>query len=102
MAQEIHRKGDLNVEDAAVLSTQQTKVKAGSEYVATDGDPVDAHGSGVHASPVTANGSPSVSIEGRPINRKDDPDNCTHPRADGLSSVIVGDTGSPTIVVPQI
>lgn len=88
---EIHRLGDLNTAGAAITSTKQTTVLVGGKPVATDNDPVAGHGVGVHASPVTANGSPTVTIGGIPVNRKGDEDSCGHPRAAGHPTVFVGD-----------
>lgn len=58
--------------------------------MATDDDPVAGHGIGVHAAPVTKNGSSTVIAEGEPVNRKGDADSCGHERADGVPTVFVG------------
>jgi len=91
MGHDIHRLGDPNTAGADVTSTKQTNVTAGSRPVATDGDPVASHGTGIHSSPNTANGSGTVTIEGIRVNREGDPDTCGHPRAVGLPTVQVGE-----------
>lgn len=87
---EIHRVTDPNTAGAPVTSSLQSTVIAGGQLVAVDGSPVAGHGVGVHAAPVTANGDTTVLIENIPVNSKGDADSCGHPRAAGLSSVIVG------------
>ena len=91
MAAETQRLGDPNDAGAVITSTKQTFMKVGGQPVATDGDPVAPHGLPPHASPVTANGSSKVKINGVPINRKEDADSCGHVRAGGSAQVVIDD-----------
>ena len=63
---------------------------AAGEKVATNDDSVAGHGIGVHAAPVTKNGSSTVIAEGEPVNRKGDADSCGHERNAGVTNVFVG------------
>jgi uncharacterized Zn-binding protein involved in type VI secretion len=87
---EIHTLTLKNTADAAVTSTSVQTVFAAGEKVATNDDSVAGHGIGVHAAPVTKNGSSTVIAEGEPVNRKGDADSCGHERADGVANVFVG------------
>jgi uncharacterized Zn-binding protein involved in type VI secretion len=78
----IHRLGDTNDAGAEITSTKQTTVKIAGQFVATDGDPVAAHGIGEHASPETANGCATVKINDVPINHTGNEDSCGHVRED--------------------
>jgi uncharacterized Zn-binding protein involved in type VI secretion len=74
---------------------QQT-VYANNLLVSVDGSPVEDHGPGVHADPLTANGSPNVFIQFIPVNRLGDEDTCGHPRAQGSPNVYVND---PSVMI---
>ena len=50
MPGQIHRLGDQNDAGAQINGTKQTLVSVGGQPVATDGDPIEAHGIGEHAS----------------------------------------------------
>ena len=86
---QVHRLTDDNTAGAPIISTVQTTVYANSLLVGVDGSPVAGHGPGVHAGPLTANGSTDVFIENIPVNRKGDPDTCGHPRNIGSPDVYV-------------
>jgi len=90
MPGQIHRLDDENDAGARITSTKQTLVSVGGKPIATDGDPIEAHGIGEHASPETANGTTLVTIGGVPINREGDEDSCGHVRAEGATQVIIG------------
>lgn len=90
MNKPVHRLGDPNEDDAVVVEVIQGSVYANSILIAIDGSPVEGHGTGEHSSPVTANGSSTVFINGIPVNRLGDEDSCGHPRADGSPDVFVG------------
>jgi len=90
MGRPIHRLGDLNTGGGAVIFAKAVTVVAGGAPVATTGDPVSGHGTGIHAGPVTGPGSPTVLAQGIPVNRQGDPDTCGHVRATGLPTVLVG------------
>jgi len=90
MPGQIHRLGDQNDAGAQINGTKQTLVSVGGQPVATDGDPIEAHGIGEHASPETANGNTLVTIGGVPINRQGDEDSCGHVRDVGATQVIIG------------
>lgn len=89
---EVHRVGDENDAGAAITSSLQSTVYAGNppKLIAVDDSPVAGHGTGVHASPKTANGDSSVQIDNIPVNSKGDADSCGHTRDAGESSVIIG------------
>ena len=89
---EVHRVDDTNNAGAKVTSSLQSSVYAGNppKLIAVDGSPVAGHGTGVHASPKTANGDSSVQIDNIPVNSKGDADTCGHTRDTGESSVIIG------------
>jgi len=86
----IQRLTDPNTAGAPVTSTSCQVTFACNLLVATDGDPVAGHGTGIHAAPVTANGSDLVWAEGERVNRLGDPDSCGHPRADIRCTCFVG------------
>lgn len=88
---EVHRIGDPNTAGAEVVSTLQSTVFANNILIAVDGSPVEGHGTGEHASPNTANGSQDVYINVIPVNRRNDPDTCGHPRDQGSPNVHVND-----------
>jgi uncharacterized Zn-binding protein involved in type VI secretion len=86
---QVHRLTDPNTDDAPVIQTVQSTVYANNLLIAVDGSPVEGHGIGEHADPVTANGSTNVFIENIPVNRLGDEDSCGHPRAEGSPDVYV-------------
>ena len=87
---EIHTLTLTNTAGAAVTSTSVQTVFAAGEKVATNDDSVAGNGIGVHAAPVTKNGSSTVIAEGEPVNRKGDADSCGHERNAGVTNVFVG------------
>jgi uncharacterized Zn-binding protein involved in type VI secretion len=86
---QVHRLTDKNKAGAPIVSVIQSSVYVNNLLASVDGSPVAGHGPGVHAGPVTANGSQDVFIEYIPVNRLDDPDSCGHPRAIGSPDVYV-------------
>lgn len=102
MTKNIHRLGDVDEADAAIYSIPQSTVFANNLLVSIDGSDVEGHAPGEHASPVTANGSPTVFVTYIPVNRLGDPDSCGHPRIDGSPNVFVGDGNSTTELPPPI
>lgn len=86
---QVHRLTDDNTAGAPITSTVQNTVYANNLLVGVDGSPVQGHGPGVHAGPLTANGSTNVFIENIPVNRKGDEDTCGHPRNVGSPDVYV-------------
>lgn len=90
---EVHRLGDPNTADAPIIEVVQKTVFANNLLVSVDGSPVEGHGVGEHSSPLTANGCTTVFIENIPVNDKDDPDTCGHPRAIGSPDVFTEDGG---------
>lgn len=95
----IERLLDLNEADAPIIDIPQSTVFANDLLVSIDGSDVEGHGPGEHASPLTANGSPTVFVAYIPVNRIGDPDTCGHPRATGSPNVFVGD-GNSTVELP--
>lgn len=85
-----HMIGTPNTAGAPVTSSLQSTVYCNGQLVAVDGSPVAGHGPGIHAGPVTANGSSTVFINGIPVNRKGDADTCGHARASGSPNTTVG------------
>lgn len=91
---QIHRLTDPNSADAQITQVVQSKVYANNLLVSVNGSPVQGHGNGPHASPLTANGSATVFIDNIPVNRQGDADTCGHVRAQGSSDVYVDDGGN--------
>jgi uncharacterized Zn-binding protein involved in type VI secretion len=86
---EVHRLTDPNTAGAPIVEVIQQTVFANNLLVSIDGSPVEGHGPGEHAGPLTANGSLNVFINGIPVNKLGDPDTCGHPRAQGSPDVFV-------------
>jgi len=84
---QVHRLTDENTAGAPITHTAQSTVYANNLLIGVNDSNVAGHGPGVHAGPLTANGSTDVFIENIPVNRKDDKDTCGHPR----------DIGSPDV-----
>ena len=84
---QVHRLTDKNIAGAPITQTVQSTVYANNLLIGVNDSKVEGHGPGVHAGPLTANGSTDVFIENIPVNRKDDKDTCGHPR----------DMGSPDV-----
>lgn len=80
---QINRLTDPNTAGAPVIAVAQSTVFINNLLGAVDGSPVQGHGTGEHAGPLTANGSSNVFFESIPVNRNGDPDTCGHPRATG-------------------
>lgn len=85
-----HRLGDPNEAGAPIIEVIQPDVFTNNLLASIDGCPVEGHGSGEHASPLTDSGSPTVFIHNIPANRTGDPDTCGHPRAEGSPDVFIG------------
>ena len=88
---QVHRLTDPNTAGAPIIVVIQNSVFTNYLLTSVDGSPVEGHGPGVHAGPLTANGSSNVFIEYIPVNRLGDPDTCGHPRAIGSPDVYVDD-----------
>jgi len=88
---EVHRLSDTNTDGAPITEVIQSSVYTNYLLTSVDGSPVAGHDTGVHSSPVTANGSSTVFIEYIPVNRLGDPDSCGHPRNIGSPDVFVDD-----------
>jgi uncharacterized Zn-binding protein involved in type VI secretion len=86
---EVHRLNDPNDDGAVIEEVIQSTVFANNMLVSVDGSPVEEHGIGEHDSPVTANGSTTVFINGIPVNRRGDEDSCGHVREQGSPDVFV-------------
>lgn len=84
---EVHRLTDPNTAGAPIVSVVQQTVFANNLLLSVDGSPVQGHGTGVHSSPVTANGSTTVFAEFIPVNNRGDADTCGHARAQGSPDV---------------
>ena len=84
---QVHRLTDPNTAGAPIIEVIQKTVFANYLLVSVDGCPVQGHGPGEHAGPLTANGCQSVFIEYIPVNDRGDPDTCGHPRAQGSPNV---------------
>ncbi|ORE90545.1 hypothetical protein ATO13_22606 [Stappia sp. 22II-S9-Z10] len=79
----VHRLTDTNDAGAPVIGTKQTFFRDNGQPVATDGDQVASHTPFFppHNAPVTTSGAPGFRINGIPVNRVGDPDDCGHARA---------------------
>jgi len=86
---EVHRLNDPNDDGAVIEEVIQSTVFANNMLISVDGSPVEEHGIGEHDSPVTANGSATVFINGIPVNRRGDADSCGHVREQGSPDVFV-------------
>ena len=86
---EVHRLTDPNTAGAPIVEVIQQTVFANNLLVSVDGCPVEGHGPGEHAGPLTANGSQTVFIQNIPVNKRGDPDTCGHPRETGSPDVFV-------------
>ena len=92
----VHRLGDANTAGGAITTIPQSTVFADGRLVAVDGSAGSGHppcpDPPVHCAGawVTANGSATVRIGGRPVNRQGDRDSCGHARAAGSATVRVG------------
>lgn len=84
---EVHRLFDPNTADAPIIEVVQSTVYVNNLLLSVDGSPVQGHGPGLHAGPLTANGSQTVFAEYIPVNDRGDPDTCGHPREQGSPNV---------------
>jgi uncharacterized Zn-binding protein involved in type VI secretion len=80
---QVHRLGDLNEDGGEITNIPQGNVYANELLISVDGSEVDSDD-------VTANGSPTVFINGIPVNRLGDEDEDGSPRAEGSGNVFVG------------
>lgn len=87
----VHRLGDVDEGGGAIVNIQQGTVYVNDILASIDGSDVDGHGTGEHAGPQTANGSPTVFIGGIPVNRQGDADTCGDARAEGSPNVFADD-----------
>jgi len=82
---------DPNTAGGYVVSIPQGTVYVNGLLASVDGSLVspdaECHDNNVHCSPDTANGGPTVFVEGIPLNKAGDLDTCGHPR----------DAGSPDV-----
>lgn len=85
----IQRIGDKNTGGGAVLNVPQSSVSANNILIAINTSQVSGHGYGKHKRPNTANGSTTVSINNKPVNKTGDLDTCGHSRASGSNNVSV-------------
>ena len=91
---EVHRLLDTNTAGAPIVEVIQNSVYTNWQLTSVDGSIVEGHGTGLHSSPLTANGSKSVFIEYIPVNRLGDEDTCGHPRAVGSQDVLIDDNNN--------
>ena len=84
----VHRQGDQNEGGGVIEDVAQGTVYVNGQLASVDGSTVSGHD--LHLPTATANGSPTVFINGLPVNRQGDEDECGHPRADGSPDVHVG------------
>lgn len=93
MSKPVHRLGDANDGGGVITSIPQGSVYANGKLVSVNGSigtghsPLPPHTGGGWT---TANGSSSVFIEGKPVNRDGDSDSCGHKRIAGSNSVNCG------------
>ena len=84
----VHRLGDINDAGGDISEIPQNTVYANGLPISIDGSRVEPHN--LHFDTVTANGSPTVFINGIPVNRQGDEDECGHVRVEGSPDVFVG------------
>jgi uncharacterized Zn-binding protein involved in type VI secretion len=84
---EVHRLGDANDDGGDIADTVQNTVFANNLPIAVNGSSVNGHG--LDFPTVTANGSATVFINGIPVNRSGDEDECGHVRDQGSPDVFV-------------
>jgi uncharacterized Zn-binding protein involved in type VI secretion len=83
----VQRLGDINDGDGEIRDIAQGTVYANGLLIAIDGSFVESHD--LHIESYTTNGSPTVFINGIPVNRQGDEDECGHTREDGSPDVYV-------------
>ena len=83
----VQRLGDINDGDGEIRDIAQGTVYANGLLIAIDGSFVESHD--LHIESYTTNGSPTVFINGIPVNRQGDEDECGHAREDGSPDVYV-------------
>jgi uncharacterized Zn-binding protein involved in type VI secretion len=88
MTKPVHRLGDVNDDGGDIAEVAQNTVFVNNLPASIDGSVVNGHG--LHFPTYTANGSPTVFINGIPVNRQGDEDECGDSRADGSPDVFVG------------
>ena len=91
---QVHRLGDPNDEDGIITDIPQGTVFANELLVSIDGSLVEG------GPTVTANGSPTVFINGIAVNRLGDEDSDGTPRAQGSPNVYVNDGNSTGKATP--
>lgn len=84
----VHRLGDENDGGGPISGTAQSTVFANNLPISVDGSTVDGHD--LHLPTSTTSGSATVFINGIPVNREGDADECGHSRAEGSPDVFVG------------
>lgn len=85
----VARTGDANSGGGIILTIPQSTVYANGRLISVNGSRGTGHAPGIHARNawVTSRGSPSVFIEGIPVNDAGDPDTCAHVRVGGSPDV---------------
>lgn len=97
---EIHRMGDANTGGGVITAIPQSTVFVNGQLGSVDGAVGTSHppcpDPSIHCAGnwVTANGSPSVFIEGIAVNRQGDGDTCGHARAAGSPDVFANEGGA--------
>lgn len=82
---EVHRLADVNIYDGEITDIPQGTVYANGMLISVDGSQVEG------GPTTTANGSPTVFINGIPVNRRGDADSDGTPRAEGSPNVFIDD-----------
>lgn len=85
----VHRQGDQNDGGGIIEDVAQGTVYVNGQLASVDGSTVSGHA--LHLPTVTANGSQTVFINGIPVNRQGDEDECGHARDEGSPDVFVGE-----------
>lgn len=90
----VHRMNDTNNGGGAITSIPQNTVYANGQLVAVNGSRGTTHTNfrppHVAGQWMTANGNPTVTINGIPVNGTGNADTCAHVRAAGSPDVFVG------------
>ena len=88
------RLGDKNAAGGVVIKAQVKNVSVNGKPICVVGDAVSPHppcpNNHIHCRAKTAQGSHSVTANGKPVVYKGNSDTCRHPRVTASNNVIVG------------
>jgi uncharacterized Zn-binding protein involved in type VI secretion len=95
MPQNIQRLGDVNNDNARIVSVSQDSVYVNDKLVSITGSPVEPHRYSnnhyTHVNVKTGPGLDTLFIENEMVNRQGDNDTCGHQRMAGSDDVFIGE-----------